>query len=109
VMPGPVGPNPSLTIAALADRFADAMLQGAPASATRRAVQAGSADGAPAAHPAATPAAGAVSLSFTEEMKGFCAFDETDYERGNRLGKERGQSLMFHLTITSSDIQRFIA
>ena len=23
VMPGPVGPNPSLTIAALADRFAD--------------------------------------------------------------------------------------
>jgi cholesterol oxidase len=28
VMPGPVGPNPSLTIAALADRFADAMLEG---------------------------------------------------------------------------------
>ena len=26
VMPGPVGPNPSLTIAALADRFADAMI-----------------------------------------------------------------------------------
>jgi cholesterol oxidase len=26
VMPGPVGPNPSLTIAALADRFADQML-----------------------------------------------------------------------------------
>ena len=26
VMPGPVGPNPSLTIAALADRFADAIL-----------------------------------------------------------------------------------
>jgi cholesterol oxidase len=28
VMPGPVGPNPSLTIAALADRFADAILEG---------------------------------------------------------------------------------
>jgi cholesterol oxidase len=28
VMPGPVGPNPSLTIAALADRFADHMLAG---------------------------------------------------------------------------------
>jgi cholesterol oxidase len=27
VMPGPVGPNPSLTIAALADRFADAILE----------------------------------------------------------------------------------
>jgi cholesterol oxidase len=26
VMPGPVGPNPSLTIAALADRFADKMI-----------------------------------------------------------------------------------
>jgi cholesterol oxidase len=26
VMPGPVGPNPSLTIAALADRFADRMV-----------------------------------------------------------------------------------
>jgi cholesterol oxidase len=26
VMPGPVGPNPSLTIAALADRFADTMI-----------------------------------------------------------------------------------
>ncbi|MCU1346869.1 MAG: FAD-dependent oxidoreductase [Acidimicrobiia bacterium] len=28
VLPGPVGPNPSLTIAALADRFADGMLAG---------------------------------------------------------------------------------
>jgi cholesterol oxidase len=28
VMPGPVGPNPSLTIAALADRFADGILEG---------------------------------------------------------------------------------
>jgi cholesterol oxidase len=28
VMPGPVGPNPSFTIAALADRFADAMVAG---------------------------------------------------------------------------------
>jgi cholesterol oxidase len=30
VMPGPVGPNPSLTIAALADRFADAIIDGRP-------------------------------------------------------------------------------
>jgi cholesterol oxidase len=27
VMPGPVGPNPSLTIAALADRFADQIIE----------------------------------------------------------------------------------
>jgi cholesterol oxidase len=30
VMPGPVGPNPSLTIAALADRFADAIIEDRP-------------------------------------------------------------------------------
>jgi cholesterol oxidase len=30
VMPGPVGPNPSLTIAALADRFAERMVAGRP-------------------------------------------------------------------------------
>jgi cholesterol oxidase len=29
-MPGPVGPNPSLTIAAVADRFADAMIEDGP-------------------------------------------------------------------------------
>jgi cholesterol oxidase len=27
VIPGPVGPNPSLTIAALADRFADTIIE----------------------------------------------------------------------------------
>jgi cholesterol oxidase len=32
VMPGPVGPNPSLTIAALADRFADRILESRPAA-----------------------------------------------------------------------------
>jgi cholesterol oxidase len=30
VMPGPVGPNPSLTIAALAERFADAIVERRP-------------------------------------------------------------------------------
>ena len=32
VMPGPVGPNPSFTIAALADRFADQILEATPAA-----------------------------------------------------------------------------
>jgi len=32
VMPGPVGPNPSFTIAALADRFADQILEETPAA-----------------------------------------------------------------------------
>jgi cholesterol oxidase len=32
VMPGPVGPNPSFTIAALADRFSDRILETTPAA-----------------------------------------------------------------------------
>jgi cholesterol oxidase len=31
-MPGPTGPNPSFTIAALADRFADHILEETPAA-----------------------------------------------------------------------------
>jgi cholesterol oxidase len=40
VMPGPVGPNPSFTIAALADRFSDVML-GAPRLVPKPAANAG--------------------------------------------------------------------
>jgi cholesterol oxidase len=104
VMPGPVGPNPSLTIAALADRFADAILtepHGASVS-------------IPADVPADAPAReaedeDAVAVSFTEEMKGFVAFGEPDYESGARAGKEAGNAFMFHLTITVDDVERFIA
>jgi cholesterol oxidase len=116
VMPGPVGPNPSLTIAALADRFADSIIEeeGSPA-AGRRATQAagrreaepvpardGEVDGQPARD-------GQVSVSFTEEMKGFVAFGERDFDRGFRSGRESRTALMFHLTITAEDIDRFIA
>jgi cholesterol oxidase len=93
VMPGPVGPNPSLTIAALADRFAEAILDGR-----------GRGE-APRARPAAKP----VALSFTEEMKGFVTFGEGDYERGFRAGRESRTALMFHLTITADDLERFMA
>lgn len=50
-----------------------------------------------------------VSLSFTEEMKGFVAFGERDYEQGFRAGREQRTALMFHLTITATDVERFIA
>jgi cholesterol oxidase len=107
VMPGPVGPNPSLTIAALAERFADAMLEGAPDPARRPARTAPSTD-APAS---AAPPAGseAIALSFTEEMKGYMDFEETGYEEAFRAGEEAERKLMFHLTITAEDIDRFIA
>lgn len=106
VMPGPVGANPSLTIAALAERFADAMLEGVPEPERRPARTAGTAHGAP---PAATAGHnGGIALSFTEEMKGFIDFEQTDYEVAQRAGEEAERRLMFHLTITAQDVERFI-
>jgi cholesterol oxidase len=103
VMPGPVGPNPSLTIAALADRFADAIVE---SGEKRRPARERSAVPAQPGRPDdRAPAA----VSFTEEMKGFVAFGETDYEEGFRAGRESGTALMFHLTITADDIDAFIA
>lgn len=115
VMPGPVGANPSFTIAALADRFAEAMLE-EPREARSRVAQ-------PANEPVLTeefvaeeplaPTAGSdpppTSLSFTEEMKGYVTFGESDYDRGYRAGKDAGTAFMFHLTIIAEDIDRFIA
>jgi cholesterol oxidase len=108
VMPGPVGANPSLTIAAVADRFADAMLEGAPEPARRPSRRTGTADGAPAA---TSPAPGAhpVALWFTEEMKGFFDFEETDYAAAYRAGEVLRRRLMFHLTIRTDDVERFSA
>lgn len=47
-------------------------------------------------------------LSFTEEMKGFATFGETDCDRGSRRGKQAGTGLMFHLTITIDGVNRFV-
>jgi cholesterol oxidase len=111
VMPGPVGPNPSLTIAALADRFADAIVEedgGRAAGGRAAAVGAGKAESAAAESPRPSPD-GRVSVSFTEEMKGFVALGEQDFDRGFRSGRESRTAFMFHLTITAEDIDRFIA
>lgn len=105
VMPGPVGANPSLTIAALANRFADAILE----------EPRGAAPVAPPATavsdevPAPAQADGAVSLAFTEEMKGYVTFGESDFDKGFRAGKDAGTAFMFHLTIETNDLDRFIA
>jgi cholesterol oxidase len=50
----------------------------------------------------------ATRLSFTEEMKGYVTFGETDYDRGYANGQAQGTFLMFHLTITAEDVQRFL-
>ncbi len=114
VMPGPVGANPSLTIAALADRFADTILEEprrgagaaakAPAPAPEPEPAPGPAPPVPAAHHD-----GAVAVSFTEEMKGYLSFGEPDYDKGYRAGKQDGGAFMFHLTITADDVKRFIS
>ena len=41
-------------------------------------------------------------------MKGFFSFDEDDFDRGYRAGREQRRGLMFHLTITTEDLDRFI-
>ena len=110
VMPGPVGPNPSLTIAALADRFASRMvdeLKGAsvpapPPSQDDAATSEPSAAGAPPA--SERPA----SLQFTEKMRGFVTFGEDDFDKGFRAGKKAKTDLMFHLTVLMDDVERFI-
>ncbi len=113
-MPGPVGANPSLTIAALADRACDHLLS-TPASPARQpvaAVAVAVAVGTESAQPdplGGGRSAGATSLSFTEEMKGFLALDVDDPVEGAALGRHFGQRLMFHLTITADDVERFVA
>ena len=47
------------------------------------------------------------SVRFTEEMKGYITFGESDYERGGREGRKSGTRLMFHLTIEVDDLDRF--
>lgn len=49
-----------------------------------------------------------VKVSFTEEMKGYVSFGELDYDKGFREGKRSDTSIMFHLTITADDVNRFV-
>lgn len=122
VMPGPVGPNPSLTIAAFANRMAERIVDdgnGGPGGAKRRVArrphhgaEAGSVShgengkGGSDVNEAQT---GITGLEFTEEMKGYVTFGELNYERGFRKGKQNGTFFLFHLTIQTDDVDRFIA
>ena len=48
-------------------------------------------------------------LEFTEEMKGFFSFGESDYQEGFDRGRRAGWAVMFHLTIATEDTYAFIA
>lgn len=90
-MPGPVGPNPSLTIAAHADRLATGILEKRTPSPAR---------GGPRRAPRRP-----TGLSFTEEMRGRLALGETDPDTGASCGSEA----TVHLTITITDVRAFVA
>jgi cholesterol oxidase len=49
-----------------------------------------------------------ISLQFTEDMKGFVTFGETNYMDGHEQGQKDGTGLEFHLTIKTDDIDRFV-
>lgn len=55
-----------------------------------------------------TRSEGAVALAFTEEMKGFLDFEDTDHRRAFRAGEAAGRRLMFQITISTDDIERFL-
>jgi len=52
----------------------------------------------------------AVSIQFTEEMKGFVSFSksDTDYKQGFESGKKAKTAFMFHLTVVIPDVDFFI-
>jgi cholesterol oxidase len=113
VMPGPVGPNPSLTIAGLADRFADAILEdmkGPTVTAPPPPPPEADSDSEDLPGAGSTPASkGPATVVFTEKMRGFITFGEDDYDKGFRQGKKSKTKCMFHVTPRMEDIERFVA
>lgn len=97
VMPGPVGPNPSLTIAALADRMSTRILETreAPARASAPAVE------------KSGSAASTSSLSFDEEMAGSVVLGATDPRTTEPTNE--AERLSFRLTISVDDVAAFLA
>ncbi|MET7480207.1 GMC family oxidoreductase [Streptomyces sp. NPDC005648] len=83
-MPGPVGPNPALTIAALADRMCTRLLEHAPAAPPAVAHR---------TYPRRT------SLQFTEELRGRYA---------PAAEESRTEPFAFRLTVTADDVDAFL-
>jgi cholesterol oxidase len=103
-VPGPVGPNPSLTIAAMANRAVEHLLE-KPRPRRRPAKPAETPVDEP--ETVVDPLEGN-EMEFTEKMRGFIALGETDPMTGWRLGRTLTQRFMFTLTITAPDVGRFV-
>jgi cholesterol oxidase len=108
VMPGPVGPNPSLTIAALADRMCTRMLE-RPREMTARGVDLAGAGSTAnrAVHCPLVHRPDRTSLSFTEEMSGMCTPKARQGLLGV-MGQGQPEPISFRLTITADDVERFL-
>ncbi len=100
-MPGPVGPNPAFTIAALADRAVEHLLE------RPREIRPVEVADSVAPEPEAAPEEGS-SVRFTEQMKGYLALGQTDPLAGWRQARLLGHRLMFELTIEVPDVNTFV-
>jgi cholesterol oxidase len=49
-----------------------------------------------------------IPFQFTEDMKGYVTFGATSYQDGFDQGKRDGNFLMFHLTLKTGDLDRFL-
>jgi cholesterol oxidase len=107
VMPGPVGPNPSLTIAALADRMCTRLLEQPPAVTAGAADLGGAVSAANREHCPPPRRPDSTSLSFTEEMSGMC-IPKGRYGVLGAAGHGQQEPLAFRLTITADDVERFL-
>lgn len=136
-MPGPVGPNPALTIAALADRATERMLETAfrrPARSHTPQEQRGTPDEAEfegaglVSDDTSLLGAGAITdsegqtmdeddsdttdhggdVEFTEQMKGWVTLGETDPVAGAKRARSLGHAMMFELTITAPRMNSFV-
>ncbi|MEO3808966.1 GMC family oxidoreductase [Sphaerisporangium sp. B11E5] len=121
-LPGPVGANPSLTIAALSDRMCTRILEQRPIP-PKRSTQAtkevefhmtmgaGLVSEPPAeTPPVPMPGPGErTSLSFTEEMRGFLSLGVSDPRSGDISARSHGDRFSFELTITIDDVNGFLA
>ncbi len=107
VMPGPVGPNPSLTIAALADRMCTRLLEQPLAITAGAADLGGAVSAANREHCLPPRGPDSTSLSFTEEMSGMC-IPKGRYGVLGAAGHGQQEPLAFQLTITADDVERFL-
>jgi cholesterol oxidase len=108
LLPGPVGANPSLTIAAVADRACRHIIDTSPRGSLLSKATAPAPAAAPVKPPPAAEGAG-TRVSFTEQMKGFVTLGLSDPQQGYDQGRQNDDKLMFELTITTDDVDRFVS